>query len=48
MTQPDAKVQVRAGIESDLEAVTDIYNHYVRETALTFGTASFTPEQRLP
>ncbi|MEU1439228.1 N-acetyltransferase family protein [Streptomyces sp. NPDC005786] len=48
MTQPVAEVQVRAGIESDLEALTDIYNHYVRETALTFDTAPFTPEQRLP
>lgn len=48
MTPLDTEVQVRTGIESDLEAVTDIYNHYVRETALTFDTAPFTPEQRLP
>lgn len=48
MTQPDTEVQVRAGIESDLEALTAIYNHYVRETALTFDTAPFTPGQRLP
>ncbi|WP_285565013.1 GNAT family N-acetyltransferase [Streptomyces sp. RTGN2] len=48
MTVPGTDVQVRAGIESDLEALTDIYNHYVRETALTFDTVPFTPAQRLP
>ncbi|WNI31294.1 N-acetyltransferase family protein [Streptomyces sp. ITFR-6] len=48
MTQIDTKAQVRPGTEGDLEAVTDIYNHYVRETALTFDTAPFTPGQRLP
>ncbi|MFJ2092086.1 GNAT family N-acetyltransferase [Streptomyces sp. NPDC087901] len=48
MTQPDTEVQVRPGNEGDLGPLTDIYNHYVRETALTFDTAPFTPEQRLP
>ncbi|MER5276271.1 N-acetyltransferase family protein [Streptomyces sp. NPDC002809] len=48
MTQPDTEVQVRPGVEGDLGPLTDIYNHYVRETALTFDTAPFTPEQRLP
>ncbi|WP_329064865.1 GNAT family N-acetyltransferase [Streptomyces sp. NBC_01429] len=42
------EVQVRAGTEADLAALTDIYNHYVRETAITFDTVAFTPEQRLP
>ncbi|MEU9619874.1 N-acetyltransferase family protein [Streptomyces sp. NPDC048155] len=42
------EAQVRPGIEDDLVALTDIYNHYVRETALTFDTAPFTPERRLP
>ncbi|MFJ8852068.1 GNAT family N-acetyltransferase [Streptomyces sp. NPDC102437] len=42
------EVQVRQGIEGDLVALTDIYNHYVRETAVTFDTTPFTPEQRLP
>ncbi|WP_405491900.1 GNAT family N-acetyltransferase [Streptomyces sp. NBC_00096] len=42
------EVQVRAGVEADLEALTDLYNHYVRETAVTFDTAAFTPEQRRP
>ncbi|MFE2095594.1 MULTISPECIES: GNAT family N-acetyltransferase [unclassified Streptomyces] len=41
-----AEVQVRPGVESDLEALTDIYNHYVRETPITFDTVIFTPEER--
>ncbi|WP_328538248.1 GNAT family N-acetyltransferase [Streptomyces sp. NBC_00344] len=41
-------VQVRPGREGDLTALTDLYNHYVRETAITFDTQVFTPEQRLP
>ncbi|MGC5398604.1 N-acetyltransferase family protein [Streptomyces sp. DT20] len=48
MTEIGTEAQVRPGIEGDLEALTDIYNHYVRETALTFDTAPFTPGQRLP
>ncbi|WP_369260095.1 N-acetyltransferase family protein [Streptomyces sp. R35] len=40
------EVQVRPGVESDLDALTDIYNHYVRETPITFDTAVFTPEER--
>ncbi|MGN5633773.1 N-acetyltransferase family protein [Streptomyces sp. AC154] len=48
MTHIETEAQVRPGIEGDLEALTDIYNHYVRETALTFDTAPFTPGQRLP
>lgn len=42
------EVQVRPGDESDLETLTDIYNHYVRETPITFDTAIFTPEERRP
>ncbi|MFJ8790095.1 GNAT family N-acetyltransferase [Streptomyces sp. NPDC102462] len=41
-------VQVRAGAEGDLEALTDLYNHYVRETPITFDTAIFTAEERRP
>ncbi|MEW2247038.1 N-acetyltransferase family protein [Streptomyces sp. NPDC006975] len=40
------EVQVRPGVEADLEALTDLYNHYVRETPITFDTAVFTPEER--
>ncbi|MGK5693190.1 N-acetyltransferase family protein [Streptomyces sp. URMC 128] len=42
------EVQVRPGVEADLEALTALYNHYVRETAITFDTALFTPEERRP
>ena len=42
------QVQVRPGVIADLDALTDIYNHYVRETALTFDTVPFTSEQRVP
>ncbi|MFI9255759.1 GNAT family N-acetyltransferase [Streptomyces sp. NPDC053069] len=42
------EVQVRPGVERDLNALTAIYNHYVRETAITFDTAIFTPEERRP
>ncbi|MFG2120657.1 GNAT family N-acetyltransferase [Streptomyces sp. NPDC048710] len=48
MSSAHAEVQVRPGVESDLEALTDIYNHYVRETPITFDTAIFTPEERRP
>ncbi|MDQ8706803.1 N-acetyltransferase family protein [Streptomyces sp. LHD-70] len=41
-------VQVRPGTEGDLDPLTEIYNHYVRETAITFDTVPFTPEERLP
>ncbi|WP_327717650.1 GNAT family N-acetyltransferase [Streptomyces sp. NBC_00490] len=43
-----AEVQVRPGVEGDLTALTDIYNHYVRETPITFDTSVFTPEERRP
>ncbi|BFO22330.1 GNAT family N-acetyltransferase [Streptomyces sp. KM77-8] len=42
------ETQVRPGGEGDLPALTDLYNHYVRETAITFDTAPFTPMERLP
>lgn len=41
-------VQVGAGTEADLPALTELYNHYVRETTITFDTVPFTPEQRRP
>jgi len=46
MVPERTQVQVRSGVESDLDALTDIYNHYVRETPITFDTAVFTPEER--
>ena len=42
------EVQVRPGIESDLVPLTEIYNHYVRETPFTFDIAVLTPEDRRP
>lgn len=48
MPSEPTEVQVRPGTERDLEALTDIYNHYVRETSITFDTAVFTPEERRP
>ncbi|WP_369170026.1 N-acetyltransferase family protein [Streptomyces sp. R28] len=48
MSSARTEVQVRPGVESDLEALTDLYNHYVRETPITFDTAVFTPEERRP
>lgn len=42
------EVQVRAGNEGDLSALTDIYNHYIRETPITFDVVPVTPEQRRP
>ncbi|MER6159754.1 N-acetyltransferase family protein [Streptomyces sp. NPDC001868] len=48
MSAESAEVQVRPGVETDLGALTDLYNHYVRETPLTFDTAVLTPEERRP
>ncbi|GAA2220601.1 GNAT family N-acetyltransferase [Streptomyces indiaensis] len=48
MPSQSTEVQVRPGAEDDLEALTALYNHYVRETAITFDTAIFTPEERRP
>lgn len=48
MASERSEVQVRPGAERDLEALTEIYNHYIRETAITFDTAIFTPEERRP
>ncbi|MGW1789820.1 N-acetyltransferase family protein [Streptomyces tubercidicus] len=46
--QQQGEVQVRAGVEADLPALTDLYNHYIRETSITFDLEPFTPEQRRP
>ncbi|WP_411140197.1 GNAT family N-acetyltransferase [Streptomyces sp. x-80] len=42
------EVQVRAGTEADPPALTELYNHYVRETPVTFDTEPFSPERRRP
>ncbi|MZD08632.1 GNAT family N-acetyltransferase [Streptomyces sp. SID5785] len=48
MPPESTEVQVSAGTEADLDALTDLYNHYVRDTPITFDTAVFTPEERRP
>lgn len=48
MTTGHTEVQVRPGSEDDLKALTDLYNHYVRETPITFDTEPFAPEERRP
>ncbi|MCT4356271.1 N-acetyltransferase family protein [Streptomyces sp. Je 1-79] len=48
MASAATEAQVRPGTEGDLASLTELYNHYVRETAITFDTEPFTPEQRLP
>ena len=40
--------RLRRGGESDLAALTAIYNHYVRETAITFDLEPYTDEKRRP
>jgi phosphinothricin acetyltransferase len=39
---------IRRGRDGDLPALTDLYNHYVRETAITFDLEPYTPEKRRP
>ncbi|MFC8566697.1 GNAT family N-acetyltransferase [Streptomyces sp. NPDC057245] len=46
MASGETEIQVRPGVEDDLKALTDLYNHYVRETAITFDTEPFTPRER--
>jgi phosphinothricin acetyltransferase len=46
MTSGRTEVQVRPGIEADLAPLTDLYNHYVRETPITFDTVALTPSER--
>ncbi|GAA4314709.1 GNAT family N-acetyltransferase [Streptomyces venetus] len=48
MSTERTDVQVRPGVEGDLVSLTALYNHYVRETAFTFDTEIFTPEERRP
>lgn len=48
MSAQRTEVQVRPGKEADLQALTDLYNHYILETAITFDTNVFTPEERRP
>lgn len=48
MSESSIEVQVRTGVEEDIEQLTELYNHYVRETPVTFDTQVFTARERLP
>ncbi|MEG3627263.1 GNAT family N-acetyltransferase [Streptomyces poriticola] len=48
MPSERTEIQVRPGVEGDLQALTDLYNHYVNETPVTFDTEAFTEEERRP
>jgi phosphinothricin acetyltransferase len=39
---------VRPAVDSDLPALTDIYNHYIVNTPITFDVVPLVPEQRRP
>ncbi len=41
-----AELVIRAATEADLPRLTDIYNHYVRETHSTFDTQAFSVDER--
>ncbi|SEN09339.1 phosphinothricin acetyltransferase [Actinacidiphila rubida] len=42
------EVQVSPGRDDDLAALTELYNHYIRETAITFDVTPLTPDERRP
>jgi phosphinothricin acetyltransferase len=48
MPAESTEVQVSPGAEADLDALTDLYNHYVLTTPITFDTVAFTPAERRP
>ena len=41
-------LRIRAAVDADLTALTDIYNHYVVHTPITFDVNPLTPEERRP
>ncbi|MCF3962666.1 GNAT family N-acetyltransferase [Streptomyces fuscigenes] len=47
MRDAGPEVQVRPGVEADIQALVDIYNHYIRDTPITFDTTTFTPAGRI-
>lgn len=38
--------EIRAAVDGDLDELNDLYNHYVRETHITFDVELVTPEAR--
>ena len=47
-TSSDSRTIIREPIASDLEPLTAMYNHYIRETAITFDLEPVTVEERQP
>ena len=43
-----AMLRIRAAVDADLTALTEIYNHYVVHTPITFDVNPVTPEERRP
>jgi len=43
---PNEAYKIRHAAEDDLEALTGIYNHYVRHSVATFDTTAFNPDAR--
>lgn len=41
-------VRIRRGREDDLAGLTELYNHYIRATPITFDLEPYTPETRRP
>jgi phosphinothricin acetyltransferase len=41
-----SELRIRRGEARDLEPLTELYNHYVRETAITFDVTPFTLDER--
>lgn len=42
----DKSIELRHAVPDDLEALTSIYNHYVRHSIATFDTTPFNPDAR--
>ena len=42
----DPSIHIRPGVETDLPGLTELYNHYVRQSPATFDIDPFTIEQR--
>lgn len=42
-----ADITIRPAVETDLPRLTEIHNHYVANTHITFDVRPYTPEQRL-
>lgn len=42
------ELTIRPGVEEDLPALVEIYNHYIRQTPITFDLQPYTLESRKP